>query len=428
MNSYAYEAINARGASSAGVIEVDTQREAVRRLKEMGLFPVRVAERQSSRFKGALASTRVRARSGGFSLQLYEPRVKSANLSVLTRQISTLVEAGLPLLKGLKILEQQEGHRRLKRILAELTVAIEGGSQLSEALAQHPKVFNRLYVNMVRAGEIGGVLDITLRRLAEFMEKAQRIKSRIKAAMFYPAAVLTVAAGILGVMLVFVIPRFKEVFAGLTNGAALPAFTTFVLNLSDLARNHFVLVALLLLALGVLLAVAVRTTIGRLAFDYCKLKLPILGPVFSKAALSRFARTLGTLLGSGVPVLQALTIVRETAGNVVVGNLVAILHDSVKEGENITVPLRTANLFSPMVVGMIDIGEQTGALPDMLMKIADGCDEEVDNAVSAMTSILEPIMIVFLAVVVGSLVIAMFLPILSIMTGPGIGGDGPNPD
>lgn len=428
MNSYAYEAVNARGASSAGVIDVDTQSEAVRRIKEMGLFPVRVAERQQSRFKRALASTRAHAREHRLSVELFEPRVKSANLSVLTRQISTLVEAGLPLLKGLRILEQQEGNRRLKRILGELTVTIEGGSQLSEALAQHPKVFNRLYVNMVRAGEVGGALEITLRRLAEFMEKAQRIKGKVKSAMFYPAAVLTVATAIMGVMLVFVIPRFKAVFAGLTGGAPLPVFTTLVLNLSDLAKNHFVLIALFLAAAGILFAFALRTKFGRLAFDHFKLKMPILGPVFRKASISRFARTLGTLLGSGVPVLQALTIVRETAGNVVVGNMVATIHDSVKEGENITVPLRTSNIFPPMVVGMVDIGEQTGALPDMLMKIADGCDEEVDNAVSAMTSLLEPIMIVFLAVVVGSLVIAMFLPILAIITGNGIGGDGPDPD
>jgi len=428
MNSYAYEAVNARGASSAGVIEVDTQSEAVRRIKEMGLFPVRIAERQQSRLKRTLTSRRARNRGLNLSLDLFEPRVKIAAITVLTRQMATLVEAGLPMLKGLRILEQQEGNRRLKRILAEVAASIEGGSQLSEALAQHRKVFNRLYVNMVRAGEVGGALEITLRRLAEFMEKAQTIKGRIKAAMFYPAAVLTVAASILGLMLVFVIPRFKEVFAGLLGGAPLPPFTTFVLNLSDLAKNHFVMVALLLVAAGISLALALRTQVGRLAFDHCKLKLPVLGPVFRKASISRFARTLGTLLGSGVPVLQALTIVRETAGNVVAGNLVATIHDAVKEGESITAPLRTSNLFPPMIVGMVDIGEQTGALPDMLMKIADGCDEEVDNAVSAMTSVLEPIMIVFLAVVVGSLVIAMFLPILSVMTGPGIGGDTPDPD
>jgi len=424
MNSYAYQAVNASGASSAGVIDVDSQSEAVRRIRQMGLFPVRVAERQPSRLHRALSSARARSPRPGLRIELFEPRVKSAALSVLTRQLSTLVEAGLPLLKGLKILEQQEGNRRLKRILAEVAISIEGGSQLSEALAHHPRVFNRLYVNMVRAGEVGGALELTLKRLAEFMEKAQRIKGKLKAAMFYPAAVLTVAVAIIGVMLVFVIPRFKAVFAGLTGGAPLPAFTTFVLNLSDLAKNHYVLAGLILGTAGVAFSIVLRTTVGRLAFDHFKLKVPILGPVFRKASISRFARTLGTLLGSGVPVLQALTIVRETAGNVVVGNVVGTVHESVKEGENITVPLRAAGIFPPMIVGMVDIGEQTGALPDMLMKIADGCDEEVDNAVSAMTSLLEPLMIVFLAVIVGSLVIAMFLPILSIMTGPGIGGDG----
>jgi type IV pilus assembly protein PilC len=427
MNSYAYEAVNATGASSAGVIEVDSQSEAVRRIKEMGLFPIRVAERQQSRLKRALAARHSSARGGGLAIQLFEPRVKPVAIMVLTRQIATLVDAGLPLLRGLRILEQQEANRRLKRILGEVSESIEGGSQLSEALAQHPKVFNRLYVNMVRAGEVGGALEITLKRLAEFMEKAQKIKGKVKAAMFYPAAVMSVATAIMGVMLVFVIPRFKAVFAGLTNGAPLPAFTTLVLNLSDFAKNHFVLAALILVTFGFSITLALRTQLGRLAFDQLKLKMPILGPVFRKASISRFARTLGTLLGSGVPVLQALTIVRETAGNVVVGNLVSTVHDCVKEGENITAPLRASNIFPPMIVGMVDIGEQTGALPDMLMKIADGCDEEVDNAVGAMTSVLEPIMIVFLAVVVGSLVIAMFLPIMSIINGPGI-GDAPDPD
>jgi type IV pilus assembly protein PilC len=423
MNSYAYEAVNARGASSAGIIDVDNQSEAVRRIKEMGLFPVRIAERQPSRFKRAAASAGSRSGSQRCCIMLFETRVKTAAIAVLTRQMSTLVEAGLPLIRGLKILEQQEANRRLKRILAEITESIEGGSQLSEALAQHPKIFNRLYVNMVRAGEVGGALETTLRRLAEFMEKAQRIKGKVKAAMFYPAAVLTVATAIMTLMLVFVIPRFKAVFAGLTNGAPLPSFTTLVLNLSDLAKNHFVAGASLIAAVGISCAFALRTKVGRVAFDHFKLKVPVLGPVFRKASLSRFARTLGTLLGSGVPVLQALTIVRETAGNVVVGNLVSTVHDCVKEGESITAPLRASSVFPPMVVGMVDIGEQTGALPDMLMKIADSCDEEVDNAVSAMTSVLEPIMIVFLAIVVGGLVIAMFLPILGLINNDSFAGN-----
>jgi type IV pilus assembly protein PilC len=424
MNSYAYEAVDAAGTSSAGLLEVATQSEAVRRIKEMGLFPLRVAPRQPSRFQRVMARPRSGGRSGRLSIVLFGQRVKPAALTVLTRQIATLVDAGLPLLRGLRILEQQETNRTFKRILGEVGERIEGGSQFSEAIAAYPKVFNRLYVNMVRAGELGGALEVTLRRLAEFLEKAQKIKGKVKSAMIYPAAVMTVATAIMGLMLVFVIPRFKEVFSGLTGGAPLPVFTTFVLNISDFAKHHFVVAVLTLVAVGIALTLGVRTTTGRLAFDQLKLKIPIFGPVFRKAAISRFARTLGTLLNSGVPVLQALTIVRETAGNLVVGKLVARVHDGVKEGENITAPLRSSSIFPPMIVGMVDIGEQTGALPDMLMKIADGCDEEVDNAVSAMMSLLEPVMIVFLAVVVGSIVIAMFLPIIGIITGPGIGGNG----
>ncbi|HEX5222845.1 MAG TPA: type II secretion system F family protein [Verrucomicrobiae bacterium] len=416
MSSYAYEAVNATGVSSAGVIDVDSQREAVRRIREMGLFPVRVAERQQSRIKRAIAKTRTR-RGQGLSIELFEPRVKSAAITVLTRQMATLVEAGLPMLRGLKILEQQEGNRRLKRILAEVAESIEGGSQLSEALAQHPKIFNRLYINMVRAGEVGGALEITLKRLAEFMEKAQKIKGKVKSAMYYPCAVMFVATAIVGVMLVFVIPRFKTVFDGLLGGTPMPSFTTLILNLSEFAKNHFVLAMLSLLAIGIGFAFTLKTELGRLAFDQFKLKSPVLGPLFRKLAISRFARTLGTLLGSGVPVLQALTIARETSGNVVVAKLISTVHDGVKEGDNITTPLRASNVFPPMVVGMVDIGEQTGALPDMLMKIADGCDEEVDNTVSAMTSLLEPILILFLAVVVGSIVIAMVWPLVILMNG-----------
>jgi len=424
MNSYTYEAVDAAGASSAGVLEVASQSEAVRRIKEMGLFPLRVAQRQQSRFQRVIAKSRPRTRSGSFSKVLFRQRVKPAALTVLTRQIATLVDAGLPLLRGLRILEQQESNRTLKRILGEVGEGIEAGSQFSEAIGAHPQVFNRLYVNMVRAGELGGAMEVSLRRLAEFMEKAQKIKGKVKSAMFYPAAVMSVATAIMGLMLVFVIPRFKEVFSGLTGGAPLPAFTTLVLNLSDFTKHHFLIVLLAVAAGGIALALGLRTKIGRLAFDQFKLKLPIFGPVFRKAAISRFARTLGTLLNSGVPVLQSLTIVRETAGNLVVGNLISQVHDGVKEGKTITSPLRSSHIFPPMIVGMVDIGEQTGALPDMLMKIADGCDEEVDNAVSAMMSLLEPIMIVFLAIVVGSIVIAMFLPIIGIITGPGIGGNG----
>lgn len=424
MNTYAYEAVNAAGRSSAGFIEVADQNEAVRRIKEMGLFPTRVAERRRSRITQAIAKRKTAAPGKRFQFHLFEPRVKSAALSVLTRQLATLVDAGLPLLRGLKILQQQESHPALKRILGEIGATIESGSLLSEALAAQPKVFNKLYVNMVRAGEAGGALEISLQRLAEFMEKAQKIKGKVQSAMFYPVAVMLVAMGVITLMMLFVIPKFKDVFAGLTGNAGLPAFTSFILSLSDLARHHAPLVGLALAAVVTAFLLGLRTKLGRRVFDQFKLKMPLLGPVFRKSAISRFARTLGTLLGSGVPVLQALQIVRETTGNVVVSNLVSAIHEGVKEGENMTTSLRASAVFPPMVVGMVDIGEQTGALPNMLLKIADGCDDEVDNAVGALTSLLEPIMIVFLAVVVGSIVIAMFLPILALINGDSFSGSG----
>jgi type IV pilus assembly protein PilC len=428
MNTYAYEAVNAAGINSSGVIEVATQSEAVRRIKEMGLFPIHVAERRTQRLKRALLAARTSGPGKKFRLTLFEKRVKPAAIAVLTRQIATLADAGLPLLRGLRILQQQETHPTLKRVLGEIGTTVESGSLFSEALAQHPKIFNRLFVNMVRAGEAGGALEIVLRRLAEFTEKAEKIKGKIKSAMFYPVAVLFVAAGVVALMLLFVIPRFKDVFSGLTNGAPLPGFTTFVLNLSDLVRHNAPAVAIVLAGIAGLLFLTLRTNLGRFAFDQFKLKMPLLGPVIRKAAISRFARTLGTLLSSGVPILQALQLVRDTSGNLVVGRLVGQIHDNVKEGETITTPLRASTVFPPMVVGMVDIGEQTGALPDMLLKIADGCDDEVDNAVTAMTSLLEPIMIVFLAVVVGSIVIAMFLPIITLIGGDGITSPGGGSD
>ncbi|MBE0543929.1 MAG: type II secretion system F family protein [Verrucomicrobia bacterium] len=423
MSSYAYEAVDASGLRIQGSLDVASQSEALQRIKEMGLYPTRVSERQRPLFKpGSRAGSSGRLGDFSFVLPLIGGRVKPSVVAVFTRQLATLVEAGLPLLRGLRILQQQESNRTLKRILGELGETIEGGSSLSESLAAHPRVFNRLYVNMVKAGEIGGALEITLRRLAEFMEKAQRIKAKVQSAMFYPVAVMTVATAILGMMLVFVIPRFQQVFDGLLNGAAMPVFTTFILRISELVRHQAPLVALAAGALVVALSLGMRTKPGRWLFDQFKLTMPILGAVFRKAAISRFARTLGTLLANGVPVLQALTIVKETTGNVVVGDVVARVHESVKEGETLTAPLRTSRVFPPMVVGMVDVGEQTGALPDMLLKIADNFDDDVDNAVNSMTSLLEPILIVFLAVVVGSIVIAMFLPLLTIITGPGFGG------
>jgi type IV pilus assembly protein PilC len=277
-------------------------------------------------------------------------------------------------------------------------------------------VFNRLFVNMVKAGEIGGVLEVVLKRLSEFQEKAQKIKGKVIAAMFYPCAVLVVATAIMGVLTVLVIPKFKEIFSGaLGNGQGLPGFTQFVLDISDAIKDHIFRTMGEVLVVVVIFNIFIRTKVGRRLWDKFKMVVPALGPVISKVAISRFTRTLGTLVSSGVPILQALTIVKETSGNVIVSAAVSAVHESVKEGETITAPLEASGVFPPMVISMVDVGEQTGALPEMLMKIADNYDEEVDNAVAAMTSLLEPIMIVVLAVIVGSIVIAMFLPLIQLM-------------
>ena len=430
MPKYNYVAMDARGKETKGTLEVAKQGDALDRIREMGFFPTKVVEDKGGG-KTAEAGPKKSAKKGGkkggalnFEIKIpgLSGRVKSKVLTTFTRQLSTLVQAGLPLLRGLRVLQKQEKNVTLRNILAELGTAIEGGSTFSEALAQHPKVFNRLFVNMVKAGEIGGVLEVVLRRLSEFMEKAQKIKGKVIAAMFYPVAVLVVATGIMAILMILVIPKFKDVFSGtLTGGKSLPQFTQIVLDISDAIRLHIVRTLVILTIVIILFQIALHTKLGRRLFDQLKLKMPVLGPVISKVAISRFTRTLGTLVSSGVPILQALTIVKETSGNVVISQAVSDVHESVKEGETITAPLEASRVFPPMVVSMVDVGEQTGALPEMLMKIADNYDEEVDNAVASMTSLLEPIMIVFLAVIVGSIVIAMFLPLIDLMNT--VGGD-----
>ena len=423
MPRYSYIALDSHGKETKGTIEVASQNEAIGRVKEMGLFPTKIAESEKPEEKAARKKAKSASKTGGkkgglnINLNIKIPglsgRVKPKVLTTFTRQLATLVDAGLPLLRGLRVLEKQERNRTLKGILGELALAIEGGSTFSEALAQHPKVFNRLFVNMVKAGELGGVLEVVLKRLAEFNEKAQKIKGKVKAAMFYPTAVLIVAVGILLLLMLFVIPRFKDVFAGM--GVKMPWFTLFVLAISDAIRNHALVTLGCIAVFIVLFLLFIKTKFGRRIWDKFKLKMPVLGPVISKVAIARFTRTLGTLVSSGVPILQALTIVKETAGNVIISNAISGVHESVKEGETITAPLEGSGVFPPMVVSMVDVGEQTGALPEMLLKIADNYDEEVDNAVAAMTSLLEPIMIVFLAVIVGSIVIAMFLPLIAMI-------------
>jgi type IV pilus assembly protein PilC len=415
MTSYSYIALDARGQETRGALSVENQIEAVRRLKEMGFFPTKVTpERKAQSLRGPSAASR---RSGAgllkrsFSIPGLGGRVKPRAVLTFTRQVATLLEAGMPLTRGLKLIQEQDCDAGLKRVISEIVASIEGGSSLSEAMAMHPRAFNGLYVQMVKAGEISGALDVVLARLATFMEKAQRLKSRVTAAMFYPIAVMLVALVVLAVMMLFIVPKFEEVFTGLLNGRPMPPFTMLVLNVSKALKNHFV--PLVAAAAGAVFAVKLLlgTRPGRALFDRAKLRLPAIGPVMRKAVVARIARTLGTLLGSGVPILQALTIVRETAGNTLISRALADVHTSVKEGETVAMPLRASGVFPAVVIGMVDVGEQTGALPEMLIKIADNYDEEVDTATAAMTSLLEPVMIVFLALVVGTIVVALFLPI-----------------
>jgi type IV pilus assembly protein PilC len=432
MPKYNYVAMDAHGKETKGTLEVSSQNEAIGRVKEMGLFPTKIVETDKVREKHdkkapAAGKAHGKKKGGAMNLNIQIPglsgKVKPKVLTTFTRQLATLVDAGLPLLRGLRVLEKQERDPTLKSILGELALSIEGGSTFSEALAQHPKVFNRLFVNMVKAGELGGVLEVVLVRLSEFMEKAEKIKGKVIAAMFYPIAVLIVASGILLILMVKVIPSFESVFAGMN--MELPAFTRLVLGISAFVKDHILYALGGVFGIYVLFRLFVMTKFGRRIWDKIRLKMPPTGPVVTKVAIARFTRTLGTLISSGVPILQALNIVKETAGNVIISEAVTSVHESVKEGETITAPLEASGIFPPMVISMVDVGEQTGALPEMLLKISDNYDEEVDNAVAAMTSLLEPIMIVFLAVIVGSIVIAMFMPLIAMMNNmSGSGGGG----
>src|SRR2546423_8298061 len=341
MPKYNYVAMDQKGKETKGTLEVASQNEAIGRVKEMGLFPTKIVEiekvKEKEGAKGKAGGKPAKKKGGSLNIQIKIPglsgKVKSKVLTTFTRQLATLVDAGLPLLRGFRVLEKQEKHPTLKNIIAELAFSIEGGSTFSEGLAQHPKVFNRLFVNMVKAGELGGVLEVVLTRLSEFMEKAQKIKGKVVSAMFYPVAVLIVATAILIILMVKVVPSFKQVFEGM--GMQLPAFTRLVLGISEIIKDHIIYALITVVSFFVMFMIFIRTKFGRHAWDKIRLKMPAIGPVVSKVAISRFSRTLGTLVSSGVPILQALTIVKETAGNVIVANAVRPVHVSGKEGRTI---------------------------------------------------------------------------------------------
>jgi type IV pilus assembly protein PilC len=417
MAKFQYEALDTKtGKTERGELPANSQAEALARLQEMGLAPTKCEEAKAEPKKGkgkAKKKAGKKGKKGAMQLEInIGAAVNEKTLTIFTRQLAQLTSAGLPLLSGLTVLARQEKNQTLKRVLGELAEVIEGGGTFSEGLAQHPKVFNKLFVSMVKAGELGGVLEVVLDRLAQFMEKAMRIKGKVKAAMFYPIAVLIVAIVIMAILLIFVIPKFKDVFGDLTGDDGLPEFTQFVLDISDTVKENAFGTATGMFAFMLTLSLCGKSKRGRFVLDKLALFFPIIGPVVEKVSIARFARTLGTLINSGVPILQALNIVKDTSGNTVVAQAVQDVHDSVKEGETIVAPLEASRVFPPMVISMVDVGEKTGDMPQMLEKIADTYDEEVDRAVESMTSLIEPVMIVFLAVIVGSIVIAMFLPLI----------------
>ncbi len=420
MARFQYEALDTKtGKTEKGELPANSQAEALARLQEMGLAPTKCEEAKASPKKGkgkAKKKAGKKGKKGAMQLEInIGAAVNEKTLTIFTRQLAQLTSAGLPLLSGLTVLARQEKNQTLKRVLGELAEVIEGGGTFSEGLAQHPKVFNKLFVSMVKAGELGGVLEVVLDRLAQFMEKAMRIKGKVKAAMFYPIAVLIVAIVIMAILLIFVIPKFKDVFGDLTGEDGLPEFTQFVLDISDTVKDNAFGTATGMFAFMLTLSLCGKSKHGRFVLDKLALFFPIIGPVVEKVSIARFARTLGTLINSGVPILQALNIVKDTSGNTVVAQAVQDVHDSVKEGETIVAPLEASRVFPPMVISMVDVGEKTGDMPQMLEKIADTYDEEVDRAVESMTSLIEPVMIVFLAVIVGSIVIAMFLPLIKMI-------------
>jgi type IV pilus assembly protein PilC len=417
MPNFQYLAMDAKGEQTSGTIDASNESDALAKLRQKGLYPTQIAEAGKTAKKSAKKATSSKsgpkAKTGG--------RIKPKLLMIFTRQLATLIDSGLPLLRGLTVLGKQEPNPVLRGTISALGDSVQGGSTFSESLAQHPRIFNKLYVNMVKAGELGGVLEVVLNRLAEYQEKAHKLKNKIVSAMVYPVIVMFIAVSILLFLMVFIVPKFKDMFNEMGD-AELPLISKVVFGFSDFLIKPTIwiipnVVWILLAGVGIYLGLAAwgRTPKGRIFIDALKLKLPVFGDIQRKSAVSRFSRTLGTLVTSGVPILQALNITKETAGNVVISQAISQVHEAVKEGESIVTPLQASGVFPNMVISMVDVGEETGQLPEMLLKVADVYDDEVDNAVTALTSILEPIMIVFLALVVGSVVFALFLPLIKII-------------
>jgi type IV pilus assembly protein PilC len=396
MASFTYTARGAKGELKSATIEATSREEAIGQLKKQRLNVIKIDEQQKRKKPG---------------------KVSMRDIVIFTRQFSTMINAGLPLVQAMGILAEQSENPSLREITKQVVFDVESGNTVADALRKHPTAFSELYVNMVAAGEAGGILDTILLRLAVFMEKNDALIRKVKGAMIYPGVIMTVAAGAIIVLLVFVIPTFQRMFA--EAGIALPLPTQIVIGLSQGLQSYWW--AVILVVVGVVYSVKkyYATNDGKLVIDRLMLKAPVLGDVLRKSAVSRFTRTLGTLIGSGVSILDGLEITAKTSGNRVIQDAIMESRASIAGGETISAPLKKSQVFPPMVISMINVGEQTGGLDEMLTKIADFYDEEVDAAVSGLLSLMEPVMIVFLGVVVGGMVVAMYLPIFDMVNAAG---------
>lgn len=399
MAVYAWEGRTRAGEVKKGDMEASNESAVMAQLRQQKILP-----------------TKVKEKGKGLSMDIKIPglgeTVGEKDVVIFTRQFSTMVDAGLPLVQGLDILASQQENKTFKGIITQVKESVEGGSTLADAMKKHPKVFDDLYVNLVAAGEVGGILDNILTRLAVYIEKSMRLKSQVKSAMVYPIGLATVAVVVTVVMLIFVIPVFAKMFEDF--GQALPAATQFVIDMSNFLKKYIILIIVVAAGIYFIFRSFHRTEKGRIIIDGLLLKAPIVGDLIRKIAVARFTRVLGTMISSGVPILDGLDICSRTAGNKIVERAIMDARKSIAGGKTIAEPLKETDVFPPMVVQMIAVGEATGAMDAMLSKIADFYDEEVDAAVGTLTSMLEPIMVVFIGVVIGGLLMSMYLPIFSI--------------
>lgn len=415
MPTFLYEAMDNTGAEVKDAVDATTVEEALTKVRQMGYFVTKITEKGKKKTKpGAKKATGKRQKT--FSLGGVSNKAKT----IFTRQLSTLQDAGLPVLRSLRILEGQGKPGPLKNTLGDVITDIESGLALSEALSKHPRVFDKLYVNMVKAGEAGGALEVILQRLADFMEKAQTLKRKVTGAMVYPLVVILVAVGILSFIMYFIVPKFKTIFADF--GITLPGMTQFLIDMSDFVVDYWWSIPLIPFMFVILVKLIGKFRRGRFVIDWVKLRLPVFGGIIRKVIIARTTRTLGTLVSSGVPILESLIICRDTSGNAIFERAYQKVYDSIREGESIAAPLKETRVVNDMVVNMIDVGEETGDLDSMLYKIADNYDEEVDVAVEGLVSLLEPLMIVFLGGIIGFIVIALFMPLIKLITELGKGG------